>query len=113
MKKNLLLSLTLLCFTSKYWCQENINDRMPNIIFCLADDWGWPHAGVYGDQAVKTPNFDRLANEGVLFNNAYVSSPSCTPSRNAFITGKYHWELGPEQTLEVNCPQSIIVLYIY
>ena len=51
---------------------------MPNIIFCLADDWGWPHAGVYGDQAVKTPNFDRLADEGVLFNNAYVSSPSCT-----------------------------------
>ena len=40
---------------------------MPNIIFCLADDWGWPHAGVYGDQAVKTPNFDRLANEEGCF----------------------------------------------
>lgn len=104
MKKKLLLSLTLLCFTSKYWCQESTKNRMPNIIFCLADDWGWPHAGVYGDQAVKTPNFDRLANEGVLFNNAYVSSPSCTPSRNAFITGKYHWELGPGANLRSELP---------
>lgn len=104
MKKNLLLSFTLLCFTSKYWCQENTNNRMPNIVFCLADDWGWPHAGAYGDQAVKTPNFDRLANEGVLFNNAYVSSPSCTPSRNAFITGKYHWELGPGANLRSELP---------
>ena len=66
----------------------------PNILFCLADDWGWPHAGAYGDGCVKTPTFDRLAKEGALFNHAYVSSPSCTPCRNAFITGKYHWELG-------------------
>ncbi len=51
----------------------------PNILFCLADDWGWPHAGAYGDPVVKTPAFDRLAREGVLFEYAYVSSPSCTP----------------------------------
>ncbi len=65
----------------------------PNILFAIADDWGWPHAGVYGDPVVKTPTFDRLASEGVLFHQAYVSSPSCTPSRGAILTGQWHWRL--------------------
>ena len=69
------------------------NDR-PNILFCIADDWGWPHAGAYDDPVVKTPTFDRIAREGVLFENAFVSAPSCTPSRNAILTGQYHWRLG-------------------
>ncbi len=71
----------------------------PNILFAIADDWGWPHAGVYGDPVVKTPAFDRLAKEGVLFQHAYISSPSCTPSRNAILTGQYHWRLGPGANL--------------
>ncbi len=65
----------------------------PNILFAIADDWGWPHAGAYGDPVVKTPAFDRLAREGVLFNHAYISSPSCTPSRGAILTGQWHWRL--------------------
>lgn len=65
----------------------------PNILFCLADDWGWPHAGVYGDPVVKTPAFDRLAREGVLFEYAFISSPSCTPSRNAALTGQQFYRL--------------------
>ncbi|QDT63118.1 sulfatase family protein [Calycomorphotria hydatis] len=69
-------------------------DDRPNILFCLADDWGWPHAGVYGDPVVRTEAFDRLAREGVLFENAYISSPSCTPSRNAVITGQHFFRLG-------------------
>lgn len=77
----------------------------PNILFCMADDWGWPHAGAYGD-AVQTPNFDRIANEGILFHNMYVSSPSCTPSRNAVFTGKYHWELGPGANLWSTLPSE-------
>ncbi len=67
--------------------------QRPNILFAIADDWGWPHAGAYADPVVKTPTFDRLAREGVLFQHAYVSSPSCTPSRGAILTGKYHWQL--------------------
>ena len=78
--------------------------KRPNIVFCLADDWGWPHAGAYGDTGVKTPNFDRLAREGVLFQHAYVSSPSCTPSRNAFITGKQLWQLGSGANLHSTLP---------
>lgn len=76
----------------------------PNVLFCMADDWGWPHASAYGDPCVKTPSFDRLAQEGVLLHHVYVSSPSCTPSRNAVITGKYHWELGPGGNLWSTLP---------
>ena len=71
----------------------------PNILFCIADDWGWPHAGAYGDPVVQTPTFDRVAREGALFEHAYVSSPSCTPSRNAILTGQHFWRLGPGANL--------------
>jgi len=67
--------------------------KKPNILFCLADDWSWPHASIAGDKVVKTPTFDRVAREGVLFENAFVSSPSCTPSRGAMLTGQWHWRL--------------------
>jgi len=70
------------------------SDNRPNILFCIADDWGWPHAQSYGDNVVKTPNFSRVAKQGMLFEHAYISAPSCTPSRNAILTGKYHWQLG-------------------
>ncbi len=73
--------------------------QQPNILFAIADDWGYPHAGAYGDPVVQTPAFDRLAREGVLFNYAYISSPSCTPSRNAILTGQYHWRLGAGASL--------------
>ncbi len=72
---------------------SEIESARPNIVFAIADDWGWPHAGAYGDQVVKTPTFDRLAREGALFHHAYVSSPSCTPSRGAILTGQWHWRL--------------------
>ena len=78
---------------------ERLKGQRPNILFCIADDWGWPHASAYGDPVVQTPNFDRLAREGILFHHAYVASPSCTPSRNAILTGQWHWRLGPGASL--------------
>ena len=68
-------------------------DAPPNVLFAIADDWGWPHASAYGDPVVKTPSFDRIAREGALAHHAYVSSPSCTPSRGAILTGQWHWRL--------------------
>jgi arylsulfatase A-like enzyme len=65
----------------------------PNIVFAIADDWSWPHAGAYGDPVIQTPTFDRLADEGVLFEQAFVSAPSCTPSRGAIVTGQHFWRL--------------------
>lgn len=88
----------LLALSSFQSCQQEVPER-PNILFAIADDWGWPHAGIYGDPVVQTPAFDRLAREGILFNQAYISSPSCTPSRNAVLTGQYHWRLGPGANL--------------
>ncbi len=86
----------------------------PNIVFCLADDWGWPHAGAYGDKVVKTPTFDRLAREGVLFEHAFISSPSCTPSRNAIITGQQFYRLGEganlHSTLDRKHPNFMFLL---
>ena len=68
-------------------------DDRPNFLFAIADDWSWPDAGAYGTPVVRTPTFDRLAREGLLFQQAYVSSPSCTPSRGAILTGQFHWRL--------------------
>jgi N-sulfoglucosamine sulfohydrolase len=67
--------------------------RRPNILFALADDWSWPFASIAGEPIVKTPVFDRVARRGVLFTNAFVSAPSCSPSRAAILTGQWHWRL--------------------
>lgn len=72
---------------------EHEIDTRPNIVVLIADDWSWPHASILGSEAVKTPNFDRVANEGTLFQNAFVSTPSCTPSRLSILTGQHHWRL--------------------
>lgn len=61
----------------------------PNILFAMADDWAWPHASIYGDKVVRTPTFDRVAREGILFTHAFSVTPSCTPSRAAVLTGQY------------------------
>jgi arylsulfatase A-like enzyme len=63
-------------------------ETRPNILFCIADDWSWPHAGVYGDSVVKTPTFDRVAAEGALFTHSFCASPSCSPSRAGILTGQ-------------------------
>ncbi|MEM1122532.1 MAG: sulfatase [Bacteroidota bacterium] len=102
------LPLALL-FACKEKPRDVIADNRPNILFCVADDWGWPHAGIYGDKVVKTPHFDRLAQEGVLFNYAYVSSPSCTPSRGALLTGQHFWRLGAGANLHSTLDKSLPV----
>ena len=87
-----IILLTLLCVVFIVPTSGE-SSKSPNILFAMADDWGWPHATVYGDQVVKTPTFGRLAKEGVLFEHAYISSPSCTPSRNAILTGQQFYRL--------------------
>ncbi|AGA28769.1 sulfatase family protein [Singulisphaera acidiphila] len=68
------------------------SDR-PNILFIIFDDWGWNHAGAYGCSWIKTPNFDRVAREGVLFKNAFTSNPKCSPCRASILTGRNSWQL--------------------
>jgi arylsulfatase A-like enzyme len=81
-------------------------DRL-NILFCFADDWG-RYASAYAkvekqpsaNQVIKTPNLDRLAREGVMFLNAYVNSPSCTPCRSALLSGRYFFGTGKGAILQ-------------
>src|SRR5258708_23478783 len=66
----------------------------PNILFIIFDDWnGSTHAGAYGCTWVKTPNFDRVAREGVLFKHAFTSNPKCSPCRASILTGRNTWQL--------------------
>ena len=81
-----ILSLTLLSFLSSLIALSAA--EKPNIIFFLVDDYDKPETSPYGGN-VLTPNLDRLAAEGMLFNNAYVTSTVCTPSRYTMLTGRY------------------------
>src|SRR6476646_981827 len=67
-------------------------DKRPNILI-IFDDWGWRDAGAYGSKWVKTPNFDRVAREGILFKNAFTSNPKCSPCRASLLTGRNTWQL--------------------
>jgi uncharacterized sulfatase len=62
--------------------------QRPNILFAISDDQSYPHASAYGTEWVSTPAFDRVASSGVLFNNAFVAAPQCSPNRAAILTGK-------------------------
>ncbi len=77
--------------------------RRPNVLFLFADDWG-RFAGIYSEvgvngpgginDVVSTPNFDQVAKNGVLFRNAHVNAPSCTPCRSSLLSGQYFWRTG-------------------
>ena len=67
--------------------------KRPNILFMISDDQSFPHASAYGSKMVSTPNFDRIASEGVLFKNAICGAPGCSPSRAAFLTGRQIWQI--------------------
>ena len=72
-------------------CSQAIASDRPNILFAIADDWGL-HAGAYGTTWVKTPAFDRVAKEGLLFKNAYTPMAKCAPSRAIVLTGRHLWQ---------------------
>ncbi|MEM9404803.1 MAG: sulfatase [Acidobacteriota bacterium] len=94
--------LVLLC-----GCEGQRDPALPNVVIAIADDWGWPHAGAYGDPAVETPIFDRLAREGALFDHAFASAPSCSPSRAALLTGQHFFRLGEAANLSSRWPSGL------
>ncbi len=97
------------CIALAKICHASPETQKPNILFLFADDWGDGHASVLGDPVVKTPAFDRVVREGVRFTNAYVSSPSCTPSRGAILTGQHFWRLGAAANLWSVFPSDLTV----
>ncbi len=67
--------------------------RRPNVLFVIADDWSYGHAGAYGCSWIKTPAFDRVAREGVLFSHCFTNNPKCSPCRASILTGRNTWQL--------------------
>ena len=103
----ILFILTNVCCENAGWAVEKNTEERPNILFLFADDWG-RHASVLSkidgaggiNDVVQTPNFDKVASRGVIFRNAHVSAPSCTPCRSALLTGRHFWQTGTGSILQ-------------
>ena len=93
MKRNASIVMTVLTATSVFPSQASAETPPPNILFAIADDWGFPHASAYGTRWVKTPAFDRVARDGILFTRAYTPNAKCAPSRACILTGRNSWQL--------------------
>ena len=91
---SLLLAL-LPCFSAR---AEFIAGRRPNIIFILTDDQGYGDMSCHGHPILKTPNIDRLHDQGVRFTDFHVS-PTCSPSRSALLTGRHEFKNGVTHTI--------------
>jgi len=91
------------------FASEALDAPPPNILLAIADDWGYPHAGNHADPVVRTPNFDRIAAEGLRCTHAFCSSPSCTPSRGAILSGQHFWRLKEGANLWSTLPAGIPV----
>src|SRR5437588_6235687 len=72
-------------------CLPALAQERPNIVVILTDDLGYGDVSSYGATALKTPNIDRIAREGLRFTDAHSSAATCTPSRYALLTGEYAW----------------------
>jgi len=79
----------------------------PNIIIIYMDDLGYGDVGAYGATELKTPNFDKLADAGIIFTNGHASSATCTPSRYALLIGQYPWRNKNAKILPGSAPLLI------
>ena len=93
----------LFSFALSACMQSAEENQKPNILFCIMDDASI-HMSAYGYDWCKTPTFDRLAEEGVLFTNAYTPNAKCAPSRSSILTGRNSWQLEEAANHVVNFP---------
>ena len=103
MKRLLFVVFIFLIFS----CEKS--NKNPNIIIFIADDVSWDDLGCYGNLDVKTPNIDYLANNGLIFKNTYLTTSSCSPSRNSILTGRYPHNTGAAE-LHTEPPIEMISL---
>lgn len=89
-KSNGLISCAILSATTALLPMSVFSqEKKPNIIFILTDDQRWDAMGIMGNPIIRTPNMDRLAAEGILFQNAFVTTSICSASRASILTGQY------------------------
>ncbi len=86
-------TILLVCLVLFSCGKEADPPRKPNILFAISDDASFPHKGAYGTDWVHTPNFDRVAKEGLLFMKAFTPNAKCAPSRSIILTGRNSWQL--------------------
>lgn len=86
-----------------------IVQSLPNIIIFVADDASWRDHGAYGNDIIKTPNIDLMAEGGLLFENAFLTTPQCSPSRISILTGLHPHATGAED-LHMPLPVNMTIL---
>jgi choline-sulfatase len=111
MKNLFYLFLTALCFTS-FTKKEQ---KRPNIIVIFSDDHALQAISAYGSPHIQTPNIDRIAREGAIFNNAFCTNSICAPSRAVLLTGKYNHlngQIDNRLDTRINTGQSMFPKYL-
>src|SRR6476661_10260044 len=111
MKKNIIITALLSVFSLFVNAQPKTSK--PNIIFFLVDDLGWADTEPYGSKFYETPNIKKLAQDGMLFTQAYAANPVCSPTRASILSGKYptsiqatNWFGAPQPDEELNNPKT-------
>ncbi|WP_176225581.1 sulfatase family protein [Arenibacter troitsensis] len=112
--KNLKILFIILCCCLS---SQNVHTQtldLPNFVIILADDLGYGDLGIYGHPWIKTPNLDKLAEEGIRMTDCYASSPMCSPSRAGLLTGRvpyrtgvYDW-IAPDSTMYLPIEETTI-----
>jgi arylsulfatase A-like enzyme len=100
------LMVSILCVVFEFVSAQS----KPNIVFFIADDHGRADGSVYGSSEIRTPKMQLLAEEGMVFNNAYVASPACCPSRSALLSGLMPARNGAESNHERPRDETIIMV---
>ena len=98
MKKSLYLILILT--TVFFYCNSNKEDTRPNILFIMSDDHAYQAISSYGYNLNNTPNIDRIAKEGAIFKNSFVTNSICAPSRAVMLTGKHSFLNGKVDNIQ-------------
>lgn len=82
------------CQSQRKRIQKQLENNPPNIILVMADDLGWGDTGFNGNQLIQTPNLDKMARTGLVFNRFYASSPVCSPTRGSCLSGRHPFRYG-------------------
>ncbi|MCA8988290.1 MAG: sulfatase-like hydrolase/transferase [Planctomycetaceae bacterium] len=104
-----LLRTLLFCLLTYGFLQEAPEisaAQKPNIILFIADDMAWDDCTAYGHPHIQTPYLQQLADQGMIFHNAYLTCSSCSPSRSSILTGRYPHSTGGAFQLHNNLPSD-------
>src|SRR5215510_7820430 len=111
--KSLLLAILLVLPTSAVNQRPStaLTGSRPNIVFILIDDLRWDELGCTGHPYITTPNIDRIAHEGAMFRNAFMTTPLCSPSRASFLTGQYAHTHGITDNIDRSAASQRLVTF--